>query len=172
MNYEIREVEESDLEDIQELNIESWLKTYSDIIPEKKMKKEIGYPRERLLEKKNDDRLVFLVAEVQGKVVGTINFCWSEDNTHEFVDTEENEAQLRSVYLHPDYWNEGIGTKLFRRGLERLPEDKKLLKVESLAENDIGRGFYDKLGFEVVGHSEVDLFGDRYPTVIQQKDLV
>jgi len=76
MEISIREVKESDVEDIHELNMKSWLKAYDGIIPQEKMKKRINYPKERLIEKKNDDKLIFLVAVVDEKVVGTINFCW------------------------------------------------------------------------------------------------
>jgi len=148
VNISIREVKESDAEDIQELNMASWLKAYEGIIPEEKMREGISYPRERLEEKKNDDKLIFLVAVVEEKVVGTINFCWSNENTHDFVNVDEDEAQLRSVYLHPDYWSNGIGTRLFKEGKERLPSNIDTLVVESLTENEIGKGFYSKLGFE------------------------
>jgi len=49
--------------------------------------------------------LIFLVAEVEEKVVGTIKFCWGRNNTHEFIGIDNNEAQLRAVYLYSDYWN-------------------------------------------------------------------
>ena len=171
MNISIREVRESDAEDIQELNMASWLKAYDGIIPEEKMREGISYPRERLLEKKNDDKLIFLVAVVEEKVVGTINFCWSNENTHDFVNVDENEAQLRSVYLHPDYWGYGIGTRLFEEGKERLPSNIDTLVVESLAENEIGKGFYSKLGFEQIEKNKVELFGDKYETIIQKMEL-
>lgn len=171
MNISIREVKESDAEDIQELNMASWLKAYDGIIPEEKMREGISYPRERLIEKKNDGKLIFLVAVVEEKVVGTINFCWSSENTHDFVSADENEAQLRSVYLHPDYWGNGIGTRLFEEGKERLPNNIDTLVVESLAENEIGKGFYGKLGFEQIEKNEVELFGDKYETVIQKMQL-
>jgi ribosomal protein S18 acetylase RimI-like enzyme len=172
MRVKIREAVKSDLEDIQELNLESWLKAYDGIIPEEKMREGISYPEDRLLEKKNDNKLIFLVAVVDEKVVGTINFCFSKENTHDFVDTDEGEAQLRSVYMHPDYWGNGIGTRIFEEGKELLPNNIGSLKVESLEENEIGRGFYSKLGFKQIARNKVELFGDKYETVIQKKELV
>lgn len=171
MDVEIRRVEKSDLEDIRELNMQSWLKAYEGIIPEEKIREEVGYTEERLISKKDDEKLIFLVAEVDGKVVGTINFAWGEENTHEFVDLEEEEAQLRAVYIHPEYWQQGIGTKLFERGLEILPDTIDALEVESLEENDVGRSFYDTKGFSIVDEREIELFGDNYPTVIQKLEL-
>jgi len=167
----IRNARVSDAEDIEELNTKSWLKAYEGIIPEEKMEEHISYPQDRLKEKKKDDKLIFLVAVVEEKVVGTINFCWSKENTHDFINLNNGEAQLRSVYLHPDYWGEGIGTKLFNEGKEKLPDNIDILKVESIKENEIGRGFYSKLGFEEIEKSQVELFGDKYDTVIQEKHL-
>ncbi len=172
MRAEIRSVEKSDIEDIRELNKKCWEKAFNGIIPEDKIEENTGnYPRGRLREKMEDNELLFLVAEVDGKVVGTINFCWGDANTHEFVDANRGEAQLRSVYLHPDYWGQGIGTKLFQKGLEKIPNNINTLKVESLRENDIGRSFYEKLGFEKVEESSVEIFGNQYDSVIQRKDI-
>ncbi len=171
MEVEIREVEESDLEDIRELNMASWLEAYEGIIPKEKIRKEVDYSRERLKTKKCDEKLIFLVAEADGRVIGMINFCWGDENTHEFVNLDEEEAQLRSVYLHPEYWKQGIGTKLFEQGLELLPNRIEILKVECLKHNEVGRNFYDSKGFTVVNEREIDLFGDRYPTVIQKLKL-
>ena len=171
MDVSIREVEESDVNDIQELNMASWLEAYDGIIPEEKMRSNINYPVDRLRKKKSDNKLIFLVAEVENKVVGTINFCWSENNTHEFIKTEENQAQLRSVYLHPDYWGNGVGTKLFKNGLEELPDKINEVKVESLKDNDIGTGFYSKQGFKKIEESKVELFGDKYNSVIQRMEI-
>lgn len=87
------------------------------------------------------------------------------------MNVDEDEAQLRAVYLHPNYWGHGIGTEMFEKGLEEIPKSIKVLKVESLEENDIGRGFYRKLGFEKMRESKVDLFGDEYNSIIQRKDI-
>ena len=171
MDVVIREVSETDLEDIRELNMQSWLEAYQEIIPEEKIKEEVDYTKERLKRKKNDERLIFLVAEVDEKVVGTINFCWGEENTHEFINLGENEAQLRAVYLHPNYWKQGIGTKLFQNGLKLLPDRIGTLKVESLKENVVGRSFYDSKGFTVINEREIELFGDKYPNLIQKLEL-
>jgi ribosomal protein S18 acetylase RimI-like enzyme len=46
------------------------------------------------------------------------------------------------------------------------------LKVGSLVKNEIGRGFYNKLGFEKTEKNEVELFGDKYNTVIQRKESI
>jgi len=48
VEVEIREVEESDLEDIREINMASWLEAYGGIIPKEKIRKEVDYSRERL----------------------------------------------------------------------------------------------------------------------------
>jgi len=171
VEVEIREVEESDLEGIRDLNMASWLEAYGGIIPEEKIREEVDYTKESLNTKKDDEKLVFLVAEADGRVVGTINFCWGDENTHEFVNLDEEEAQLRAVYLHPEYWQQGIGTELFEQGLELLPDRIETLKVECLKDNEVGRNFYDSKGFTVVNEREIDLFGDKYPTVIEQLEL-
>jgi hypothetical protein len=58
VEVEIREVEESDLEGIRDLNMASWLEAYGGIIPEEKIREEVDYTKESLNTKEDDEKLV------------------------------------------------------------------------------------------------------------------
>ena len=58
---------------------------------------------------------------------------------------------LTAIYVHPDRWGEGIGSLL----LDRVETEARDLGVETvdlvvLAENSVGRGFYEGHGYERV----------------------
>lgn len=108
-----------------------------------------------------------LVADLDGRVRGYAYFRW--DDTKEFVGPEE--AGLKEIYVHPDHWGDGIGTALLERGLNLLPEDATALKLEVLAANDRGRGFYEARGFKRVGTSETQIGDQALEAAIYALDL-
>lgn len=66
-------------------------------------------------------------------------------------------AALYRIYVHPDWWGEGIGTALLER-LERVLADAfDRLWLAVLADNEVGVSFYESTGFERVGRQDSDL---------------
>lgn len=47
-----------------------------------------------------------------------------------------------SIDVHPDWWNQGIGTALLERGLELLPGSIDTVRLEMVAGNEIGQRLY------------------------------
>lgn len=62
--------------------------------------------------------------------------------------TAHHEAQLYSLYIAPDRWNAGIGTELLDAVTDRLKSSTGQLRVEVLADNQIGVAFFESQGFE------------------------
>jgi GNAT superfamily N-acetyltransferase len=113
----------------------------------------------------------YLVAESEdGSVVGYALFVRGE-GTKDFVDPDANEAELRALYVAPERWGEGIGTRLLEAGIEDLPASAERLKLETFAANDRGRTFYRARGFEAVGESTFEVEGTDYPTVVFGRSL-
>jgi len=155
---EIRHLD--DREDVRELARAhglAWRRAYDGILPNDAIEEvpvELeGDGLERWYEHyaAHDDRV--LVADVDGTVRGYAFFRWEE--TKPFVGPDE--AGLKEIYVHPDYWGQGIGSVLLERGLELLPPDVEALKLEVLAGNDLGRSFYEARGFERVGTSSTEV---------------
>lgn len=70
-------------------------------------------------------------------------------------DEADDRLHLTAIYVHPDRWSEGIGSAL----LDRVETEARDLGVETvdlvaLAENRIGRSFYERHGYEQVGERE------------------
>ncbi|WP_255195302.1 GNAT family N-acetyltransferase [Halorarius litoreus] len=67
----------------------------------------------------------------------------------------ENRLHLTAIYVHPERWGEGVGSAL----IERVEREARALGADRvdlvvLAENDVGRGFYERHGYQQVRERE------------------
>ena len=111
-----------------------------------------------------------LVADVgvdEPRIAGYVFVRWAD--TKPFVG--DDEAGLKELYVAPDRWRVGVGTALLDRGLADVPDDRTAVALETLAENDRGRAFYEDRGFERTGASSFELGGETYPTVVYARPL-
>ena len=84
----------------------------------------------------------FLVAEADGKIVGTT-----------FINNREKSGHISSVMVNPDYRRKGIATTLMTSALNYIRRRKKaraVLHVDSA--NDSAKSVYAKLGFKTFEH--------------------
>lgn len=72
----------------------------------------------------------------------------------------EGVFRIDRLYVHPEKWDGGLGTRLVDHLRERLPDEARTLRLVVLAENDIGTSFYESYGFERVGR-RVEERGDE-----------
>ena len=101
-------------------------------------------------------------------IAGYTHVRWGDD-TKEYVD--DDEAGLEELYVSPDRWREGVGSALVERAAAAVPETFSAVKLETLAGNRRGRGFYEARGFERAGASSFELLGRAYPTVVYVRSL-
>ncbi|WP_246084364.1 GNAT family N-acetyltransferase [Salinadaptatus halalkaliphilus] len=109
---------------------------------------------DRWLEELRADAEGVLVALENGSVRGFADFRWEDTPTKAFVDPDE--AELKAIYVDPDSWGQGLGTALLEAGLERLPDEIERLRLEVLADNDIGTRFYSGRGVHARGRRLID----------------
>lgn len=169
---EVRSIEgREDVRGLVESHGRAWREAYEGIVPDDVLAGTTVAPTDEELDEWDDhyrDREGVLVADVDGRVRGYAVFRWGED-TKAFVGPDE--AGLKEIYVHPEYWGEGIGTALLEAGLDLLPEDATALRLETLAENDRGRAFYESRGFERTGTVATEL-GDRsLDSVVYTREL-
>lgn len=125
--------------------------------------------REKLDDLREDGRVVYLVATRDGAVRGFAQFL-TDDRAPDRTDPDE--AYLKSLYVDPDYWGEDIGSELLAAGIDSLPEPITRLSLGVLVDNEIGRGFYERHGFEPVDTGSYEVDGVSYETVIYEKSIV
>ncbi|SDF81832.1 Ribosomal protein S18 acetylase RimI [Halorubrum xinjiangense] len=151
----------------------SWREAYDNILPEPVLDAMTVDPTpeevEGWAEGFGDDDSAVFVAVVDGTVRGFVDVRWGEENTKSFVGPDE--ADVKAIYVHPDWWGEGVGTALLDRGLDALPDRVEAVRLEAFADNDVGAGFYEARGFERVETDETEIAGETYPTAIYAREV-
>ena len=136
----IRDATVEDIDGIQRVARRGWTATYGDFLTEAVIETILAdwYAPEQLEASITVEDAVYLVAETDD-IAGYASAA----------PTENGEAQLYAIYIDPDRWNDGIGTRFLETVLERLAEHGVgRLRVEVLAENAVGISFYESREFE------------------------
>ena len=92
------------------------------------------------------DNEAMLVCLVEGKVAGNCQIMWSKG-----LKTRHRAAV--AVALLKEYWNQGIGTRLFQEMIRIAEENPNILQMELefVEGNTRARALYEKMGFRIVG---------------------
>ena len=100
-----------------------------------------------LIERINgSDTEAMLVCLVEGTIAGNCHIAW------------DNKIKIRhragvAIALLRDYWNQGIGTRLFQELIRIAEQNENILQMElSFIEgNNRARALYEKMGFRITG---------------------
>ncbi|WP_439027336.1 GNAT family N-acetyltransferase [Haloarchaeobius sp. DT45] len=159
----LHEMTESDAPAVQHVADAACHAVYDDILGQEMADHIVQnwYDPERLVRDdiEPEERPCF-VAEADGTVVGFI----------EGIPGDERTADLYRIYVHPDYWGEGVGSALLDRLEARFQnEGFERLFVSVLADNEVGVAFYESVGFEHVETTQDEQF--EVPRAEYVKDL-
>ena len=96
-----------------------------------------------------------LVAEVEGKSVGFISL-------QHFQRPRITHAGSLGMFVHPDYWGRGIGSKLMEAALNVADNwlDLKRVELGVFVDNEVAIHLYQKFGFETEGVRRKVAFGE------------
>ena len=117
----------------------------------------------------SDDASALLVAVSERTVVGLAELAWNSTETRAFVG--DAEAELNAIHVHPDHWNEGIGTTLLGEVVATLPSRVSALALRVLSGNDRARAFYERRGFEQDGTTVTTVGGEEHVEVVYRRSL-
>ena len=162
---EFREALPDDAHAIQRVARHSWHEAYDSIIGKEAVEEKIEewYNRDTLQDSIEREKTVMFVA-VADDVVGFAQGGPSEDGPAD--------ASLWRIYVLPAYWGEEIGTTLLNRICSALKaRGHNAIWAAVMAENDVGRAFYAKHGFESHERRTVELAGQKVTEVIVRKEL-
>jgi len=82
------------------------------------------------------------------------------------------DAVVGRIYVHPDHWGEGYGSRLLERLFDAFREDgHESVWLAVMADNEVGRSFYDRHGFEVHEERTVEHVGVEVDDVVLVRDL-
>lgn len=152
----------------------AWREAYADILPGEFLQQMAVDPTpadvDRWVEGLGENPAgVFVAVDDAGTVLGFADVRWGDVETKDFVG--EREAELKAIYVDPDSWGRGVGTALLERGVDAIPETVETLRLEVLADNEVGRQFYEARGFERTGSGAYEIADEPYPTDIYELEL-
>jgi ribosomal protein S18 acetylase RimI-like enzyme len=82
------------------------------------------------------------------------------------------DAAVGRIYVNPDRWGEGHGSALLARLFDAFrTEGHDDVWLAVLADNEVGRSFYDDHGFEVHEARTVELAGQSVEDVVLVREL-
>lgn len=92
------------------------------------------------------DNEAMLVCLVEGKVAGNCQITWNNG-----IKTRHRAGV--AIALLSEFWNQGIGTKLFEELIHIAEGNKDILQMELefVEGNSRARGLYEKMGFRITG---------------------
>lgn len=92
------------------------------------------------------DNQAMLVCLVEGKVAGNCEITWSKE-----IKTRHRASV--AIALLKEYWNQGIGTRLFQELIRIAEENPNLIQMELdfVEGNSRARALYEKMGFRITG---------------------
>jgi GNAT superfamily N-acetyltransferase len=168
-------VKPGDADDLDEVFRQSWFEGFKDMIDDEDRENvEQGrcVTEDDIDQRIQQDGILTLVYAADGTVLGQGRIAWSDDTTENYTDTDHGEAELRSMYVHPNHWNEGIGSAIMEALVDRCPMEPSALKAETYEGSDAAE-FYRSKGFKVVQRltvEDVETGMSRdYSTVVLEK---
>lgn len=169
-NSTIRKAKEQDAEAIALVHIRSWQKAYEAYIPESILSNLSVSDRTQQWLALLHKGVTILVVEVSNHIIGFASIC-------DFREGNKSNAsgEIKAIYLHPDYWRKGFGTKLCLAALDELSKcGYKEVFLWVLADNMQARMFYKNLGFDPTGETKLEEFyegGALLSEVLYRKKL-
>jgi ribosomal protein S18 acetylase RimI-like enzyme len=164
---DIRPAEPGDVSGIRRVATAGWNAAYGEFMPADTIETVLDewYSEPKVRRAVEDSGSSYLVAIDDGIVVG-----FASAGPAQGGDAET--AQLYVIYVDPARWGDGIGTDLLAAVSERLSNRGfQRLLVQVLAENEVGRSFYEGHGFDQVAQGVTELGGDSYDEVRYEDPL-
>ena len=157
----------ADAPDMAEVHMRSWEVAYKDIIPadfirEKNATRPDLY--KRVITEDNDSSYAI---QYNGITVGVMKVGPPQDD-----DADDDAYELHNIYLHPDYFRMGIGTKAMEFAFNiarRL--GKTTMNVWVLEENINSIRFYEKCGFVKDGINKDSEYGKTLVSIRMKRCL-
>ncbi|UPV76130.1 GNAT family N-acetyltransferase [Halorussus limi] len=178
MDANVRPATASDVADVRRVARESWHATYDDLLGAEAVESVVDewYDLYRLRQSVEREDGVFLVAEREadakddGNATELIGF--GQGLVGDGESRNDDAAELPRLYVHPDYWGEGVGSALAER-IESWAADRgaERLRLVVLADNEIGNAFYESRGYRTVGSRESEFEGETVTDYVREKEL-
>jgi len=154
---------------LAKVHVDAWRAAYRGLVPNERLAK-LSYARgaENFLRSMREGPEVIYAVEEAGAVVGflTLGPCRGADLDAETV------GEIWGIYLAPERWRLGIGTRLCRHGEAILgARGCRSVILWVFAENTRARRFYEAMGYAPDGVTKQRDFGIPLEVVRYRRDL-
>ena len=154
MSMTIREATPEDIPDIASIHVAGWQGAYGNIIDQSYIESKTLDSRvkqwEEIFTKDESDTVI---AVIDGKATGFISYGplrTAPPGTSKIRPLYSSE--IYAIYLLPDYYRQGIGTKLLQTSAENLKTQKhQSTCLWVLKDNKNACGFYEAMGGQRIG---------------------
>ncbi len=165
----IRRAVPDDAPALAKAHVDAWRAAYRGIVPDERLAK-LSYARgeENFLRSMREGPEETHAVEEAGAVVGflTLGPCRDADLDATTV------GEIWGIYLAPEHWRHGIGTRLCRHAEELLAaRGHRMIALWVFAENTRARSFYEAMGYAPDGATKQLDFGVPLEVVRYRKDL-
>jgi len=167
MTINIRPATVADAPDIAEIHIRSWEAAYKDIIPADYMQEKFAIRPARWLQTLAEESDTHYVIQAEGNAAGFLTIAPHKDD-----DLDDTFYELWGLYLHPQYFRRGLGTKAMDFAINKARElGKKTLTVWVFADNINSIKFYEKCGFTADGKTDIIEYGKPLKGIRMRRPL-
>ena len=143
----VREALENDIEGIARVWIAAWRWAYASVLPADFIEARCDLGRRMDNARADLSRGRMLVVDEEG-VQGFARALVPSSRAG-------FDAEISGLYVHPDASRKGVGHALVRAMAgEFLHQGCRSMAIQTLRDNAIGRGFYEKIGGDLVGTDE------------------
>lgn len=158
MKSTIRYAKLSDAKAIAKCHVASWQKIYRKMLPDEAL--DALSVKEKTLKWREmlKNHVSVLLIECNKQLAGFASLCPARDTDTDPIHCGE----ISAIYLYPNRWRKGLGTKLFNCAINELSSmgfDQVIVWV--LKENRQARKFYESIGFRKTGHSKIEFYDDK-----------
>ena len=167
MNISIRLAAPADALDMAEIVSRSWEVAYSDIIPMKYIQEKNATRPDAFKRIITGENTTQYVIQKDGKTIGIMGVAPPQDD-----DVDESVYELHAIYLHPDYYRQGIGAQAMQFAFDKARTlGKKIMTVWVFAENINSIKFYEKCGFTADGSTKAYNVGKIMECIRMRREL-
>lgn len=153
----IREGRLSDADQISKIKIDSWKKTYKNLMPEDVLNNmTFEKEKEKFINKFDKRRII--VFEENNEILGYSFFGKRQNENEELMN--EYTSEIYALYIKDEYRRKGVGTQIIQHICDTLKqENNEKVLLWCLKGNQNAIDFYEKNGFVYLKNKSQDLNG-------------
>jgi GNAT superfamily N-acetyltransferase len=163
----IRKAIVNDAAGIAQVHVDSWISTYSGIIPTEYLDKLTYESRQKLWENNILELDVFVAENNEGRIIGFSTGRTERTGRHKGFDGE-----LSSIYLLKEYQGKGIGKRLLNSVVNTLRSKGINSMLVLVLEDNPSRYFYEAMGAQMLDKIELEIGGKKLNEIVYGWDEI